>query len=84
MSDWKNPDLEVIKKAYGWTIGNNGEVFGLVAGDMGYELTNIEIPIEHLEAWALYNYKNAEIERLREELNAYKEREKTPPRTDDQ
>jgi hypothetical protein len=72
------PDLEIIKQAYGFTIANDGEVHGLIAGDMGYEPTNIMIPLDHLQAWALYNYRDAEITRLREELNAYKSREKTP------
>lgn len=76
---WLSPNLEVIKQAYGFTIADNGEIHGLVAGDMGYEPTNIMIPLEDLQAWALYNYRDAEIERLREELNAYKSREKAPP-----
>lgn len=75
---WFSPDIDVISKAYAFTIANNGEVYGLVAGDMGYECTNIAIPVEGLEAWAKYNYKDAEIEKLREELNAYKKREATP------
>lgn len=50
-------DIDVINSAYGWTIGNDGEVWGLVAGDMGYEKTGIKIPIEDLEAWAYCNYK---------------------------
>lgn len=79
MTDWKNPDIEVIKDSYGFTISDDGEVYGLVAGDQGYESTNIMIPVEDLEAWAKYNYKDAEILKLREELNAYKERETTPP-----
>lgn len=49
--------IEVIKSAYDFTIADDGEVHGLVAGDMGYEGTGIKIPIDHLEAWAKYNYK---------------------------
>jgi DNA/RNA-binding domain of Phe-tRNA-synthetase-like protein len=75
--------LEIIKQSYGFTISNDGEVYGLVAGDQGYEFTNIVIPIEDLEAWAKYNYRDAEITRLREELNAYKIREKAPSSEDD-
>jgi hypothetical protein len=37
-------DLVVIQKAYGWTVADDGELCGLVAGDMGYEDTGIMIP----------------------------------------
>ena len=43
-------NLDVISRAYGWTIDVNGQVCGLVAGDMGYEGTGIVIPPEHLLA----------------------------------
>lgn len=48
---------EVLKQSYGFTISDDGEIYGLVAGDMGYEKTGIFIPVEDLEAWAYYNYK---------------------------
>lgn len=50
-------DLNTIKQSYGWTIADDGEVWGLVAGDMGFEPTGIKIPVDHLNAWAEYNYK---------------------------
>lgn len=50
-------DLDVIMEAYEFTISDDGEVYGLVAGDMGYEKTGISIPVEDLKAWAYYNYK---------------------------
>ena len=40
--------LEIIKKSYGWSIASDGTLFGLVAGDMGYEATHIVVPKEHL------------------------------------
>jgi hypothetical protein len=57
--NWKSSDIDLltIKSSYGWTIADDGEVHGLVAGDMGYEPTGIKIPVEDLEAWAKYNYK---------------------------
>ena len=42
--------LKNIKKSYGWTIASDGTLFGLVAGDMGYEATHIVIPKEYLAA----------------------------------
>lgn len=42
--------LDVITRAYGWTISTEGEVAGLIAGDMGYEGTGIKIPLDHLSA----------------------------------
>ena len=80
---WFVPDSKIIEQSYGFTISNDGEVYGLIAGDMGYEPTNIVIPIEDLEAWAKYNYRDAEITHLREELNAYKIRGKAPSSEDD-
>lgn len=50
-------DLDVIMEAYEFTISDDGEVYGLVAGDMGYEKTGIIIPVEDLRVWAYYNYK---------------------------
>ena len=31
------PDLDVVKRAYGWTFDVDGQLCGLTAGDMGYE-----------------------------------------------
>lgn len=36
-------DIDVITKAYGWTLSAEGEVLGLIAGDMGYERTGIRL-----------------------------------------
>lgn len=49
---------EVLKDAYDFTISIDGEVYGLVAGDQGWEKTGIKIDIEDLIAWAEdWNYK---------------------------
>ncbi len=45
-----NVDLDVIKRAYGWSIAEDGEVTGLVSGDMGYAGTGIVLPLDHLAA----------------------------------
>ena len=62
--------LEVIKKSYGrswgdpasighrFTIGSDGTVFALVAGDMGYDATHITIPKDHILALAEQLVKN--------------------------
>ena len=34
-------NIETIKRSYGWTLTNEGELFALTAGDMGYEPTGI-------------------------------------------
>lgn len=57
-------DLDVIMEAYKFTISDDGEVYGLVAGDMGYEKTGISIPVEDLKAWAYYNYKEKPDEKI--------------------
>ncbi len=40
-------DIEAFRpfaeEAYGWTIGNDGLVWGLVAGDMGYDETPAQL-----------------------------------------
>lgn len=53
-------DLKVICEAYGWTIDINGQVCGLVAGDMGYDETGIVIPIDHLLALLLKDHEKEE------------------------
>lgn len=57
-------DLEIVKEAYAFTVADDGVVWGLTAGDMGYENTGIEIPVEDLQLWAKYNYKPEETESL--------------------
>lgn len=39
--------LRVVRTAYGWTVDIDGRVYGLVAGDMGYDPTGIVIPDGH-------------------------------------
>ena len=42
--DWQQPEkynIGVIRKSYGFTIDINGQILGLVAGDMGYEDTGM-------------------------------------------
>ena len=34
-------DMDVIKRAYGWRLSVDGEIWGLIAGDQGYEPTGI-------------------------------------------
>lgn len=46
-------NLEVLNSAYCWTISADGELFGLVAGDMGYEPTGIKLDDVSLEIWRL-------------------------------
>lgn len=41
----------VVQKAYDWAIGNDGTIYGLVAGDMGYDATHIVIPEDHARAF---------------------------------
>lgn len=45
-------DLEVVKKAYGWSIAEDGQVHGLTAGDMGFEPSGIFIPLNELIGFA--------------------------------
>lgn len=33
--------LDVISKAYDWCIGDDGRLYGLVSGDMGWSATHI-------------------------------------------
>ncbi len=35
--------LDIIQQSYGWTIGRDNHLYGLIAGDMGYEDTGIVI-----------------------------------------
>jgi hypothetical protein len=37
----RRPFAEVYAEAYGWTLDNDGYLAGLVAGDMGYETTDM-------------------------------------------
>ena len=43
-------DVNVLAAAYGFTIGNDGEIHGLVAGDMGYEPTGMYLDY-HSQRW---------------------------------
>ena len=44
-------ELDVIRRAYDWTLSSQGEVFGLVEGDMGYDGTGIFLNREHLDSY---------------------------------
>ncbi len=33
--------LDVVRKAYDWCIGDDGRLYGLVSGDMGWAATSI-------------------------------------------
>ena len=44
-------DLEVIQKAYDWTINTNGDVCGLIAGDHGFMPCGIKLGEEDLAIW---------------------------------
>lgn len=46
-------DLKVVQEAYDFTIGTDGELYGLVTGDMGYEPTGIKLDHVSLEIWKL-------------------------------
>lgn len=48
-----NIDCSVVQSAYDWTISDDGEVLGLIAGDLGYERTGIKLSGETLEIWRL-------------------------------
>jgi hypothetical protein len=43
-------DMDVIQRAYAWTLSAEGEVYGLVAGDMGYEPTGIVVDADTMKA----------------------------------
>jgi hypothetical protein len=44
-------EYDVLRKSYSFTISDNGEIFGLVAGDHGYEPTGIILNDETIEIW---------------------------------
>lgn len=43
--------LDIIEKAYDFTLSEDGELLGLVAGDHCYEETGIFIDDEALKIW---------------------------------
>lgn len=45
--------FDVLDASYGFTICTDGELHGLIAGDMGYEPTGIKLDCESLEIWNL-------------------------------
>lgn len=52
--------LDVIRRSYGWTLDNDGQVCGLVSGNMGYEDTGIFIPVDHITAWLTADHQKIE------------------------
>lgn len=59
--------MDVIEKAYGWTLASTGEIHGLIMGDMGYDGTGIFIPEDHLDAYVHYHPRHERaLERIKE------------------
>ena len=56
----RRPFAEVHAEAYGWTLDNDGYLCGLVAGDMGYDHTDMKLTDLLVDAQV------AENKRLRE------------------
>lgn len=42
--------MRVIFNAYGWTIGADGRIYGLVRGDQGFEETHIQLDPSDIDA----------------------------------
>lgn len=38
--------LDVVRKAYDWCVGDDGRLYGLVSGDMGWAATSIVLTPE--------------------------------------
>jgi len=49
--------IKIVKAAYGWTLDDDGRLYGLVAGDMGYASTSIVLDDETVDIWkqGVYN-----------------------------
>jgi hypothetical protein len=45
--------IDVLTQAYGWSIDIDGELHGLVAGDMGYEPTGLRLEGTELANWKM-------------------------------
>jgi len=45
--------IAIIRRSYGWALTEDGYVLGLVAGDMGFACTHIQIPPEWNAALAM-------------------------------
>lgn len=43
--------IKIVKAAYGWTLDDDGRLYGLVAGDMGWASTSIVLDAETLAIW---------------------------------
>jgi len=46
-------DYTVLESAYGFSIGTDGYLFGLISGDHGYESTGIKVDDVTLKIWKL-------------------------------
>jgi hypothetical protein len=42
--------LDVVRKAYDWCVGDDGRLYGLVAGDMGWCATSIVLDPANISA----------------------------------
>ena len=67
-------DYDVIKNSYSFTLGIDGEVHGLMSGDMGYVQTGIFFDDVSLHIWKLgvdvyKKEQNEKEERKRNEFN---------------
>ena len=62
-------DLMVVSKSYGWAMSTDGEVYGLIAGDQGFEKTGIQLSGTDLEIWKLGIEQHDAIEDKLDECN---------------
>lgn len=46
-------NYKIIENAYSFIINENGEIYGLVYGDMGYEPTGIKLDNDTLKIWQI-------------------------------
>ncbi len=48
-----SPDLEITNRAYSFYSGTDGQIWGLTAGDHGYEPTGLVVDDDTFEIWKL-------------------------------
>jgi len=62
------PRLDVVRQAYGWTFDKDGQLHGLISGDMGYEPAGMWLD-HRTKVWADNERKREdEIDRLKAEV----------------
>lgn len=54
-------DLGVLYLSYDWTLDAEGQLMGLIAGDMGYEATGLRLDEDTIKIWKLGVERNAEV-----------------------